>query len=224
MKFDIITLFPEMFSSYFEQSIIGRAIKEKKIKIDLINLRDFSSDKHKTVDDKPYGGGVGMLMKIEPIYKCLKKIKALKNKKTKVILLSAKGKKFDQSMAKKFTKYDKIVMLCGRYEGVDERVSEFIDEQISLGDYVLTGGELGSMIIVDAVSRLLPGVLGKDESSTDESHSEQGILEYPQYTRPAEFVYKEKNKTKSLKVPEILLSGDHKKISEWRKMMRKKIM
>jgi len=201
MKFNIITIFPNIFDSYFNESIIKRAIQKKLVKINIHNLRDFTKDKHKTVDDKPYGGGPGMVMMVEPIYKALKKIK--KTKKTKIILFSAKGKKFDQKMAKSFSKLDNLIMVCGRYEGVDERVTKFVDQEVSIGDYVLTGGEIPAMIVTDAVARLIPGVLGKKESLEEIKGS------YSVYTRPEDF-----NK---LKVPKVLLSGDHKKVEEWRK-------
>ncbi len=209
MQFDLITIFPKIFESYFGESILKRAQEKKKIKIKAHDLRSFSSDKHKNVDDKPYGGGVGMVMQVEPIAKAIKKIK---KKNSRVILLSAKGKLVKQKDFKRWTKYDQLVLVSGRYEGVDERVKKFIDEEVSIGEYVLTGGELGSMIIVDGVSRLLPGVLGKDESSKDESYSDGKTLEYPQYTRPEDY--------KGLRVPKILLSGDHKKIEEWRDKKR----
>lgn len=217
MKFDIITIFPKIFDSYFSESILCRAQKNKKIKIKIHNLRDYTTDKHKKVDDKPYGGGVGMVFKVEPIYRALKSIKhrsrdASQCVSTKVILFSAKGKKFDQQTARNWSKLKRVILICGRYEGVDERVKKFIDEEISIGDYVLTGGEIPAMAIVDSVARLLPGVLGKNESSQDESHSKKGWLEYPHYTRPAEF----KAGFKKLKVPKVLLSGDHEKIRKWR--------
>jgi len=216
-RFDIITIFPKIFDSYFNESIIKRAQQKKLVKIDIHNLRDYTIDKHKTVDDAPYGGGPGMILKIEPIYKVVcsilkkskfqisnfKSISKLKNSKTKIILFSPRGKKFDQKMAKRFSRLDNLIMICGRYEGVDERVAKkIVDEEISIGDYVLTGGEIPAMIVVDAVSRLIPGVLGKKESLEEIKGS------YPTYTRPESF--------KDWRVPKILLSGDHKKIKEWR--------
>ncbi len=218
MKFNIITIFPNILESYINESIIKRAIDKKIIKIKLHNLRDFTNDKHKTVDDTIYGGGAGMLLKFEPLYKSIKKI--AKNKKTKnqkIILLSAQGKKWNQGMAKKYSKLKEITFICGRYEGVDERVKDFIDEEISIGDYIITGGELGSMIIIDSISRLLPGVLGNKESLKDESHNEEGLIEYPQYTKPA--IVKIKNK--EYKVPKTLLSGNHKLIEEWKNKFKK---
>lgn len=230
MTFHIITIFPEIFHSYFNESIIGRAQKNKIIKIKTHDLRKWAKDKHKTVDDTPYGGGAGMVMKVEPIYKALRAIK--KQKKTKVILLSAKGKKWNQATAKKYSKLDNVILICGRYEGVDERVKKFVDDEISIGDYVLTGGEIPAMIIVDSITRLLPGSLGNKESAINESHSEPGILEYPQYTRPETFeapllplLAKERAgvRLKKLRVPKILLSGNHKKIEEWRKKNSKAV-
>jgi len=220
MKFDIITIFPEIFDSYFNESIIKRAQKKKLVNIKIHNLRDYTDDKHKSVDDKPYGGGPGMVMKVEPIFKAVNKLSRVAGsrfagKKTKVILFSPKGKKFDQKMAKRFSKLDRLIMICGRYEGVDERVAKYIaDEEISVGDYVLTGGEIPAMIIVDAITRLIPGVIAleslKEESFTEKSKFQisNAKYEYPQYTRPEKF--------QKWRVPKILLSGNHKKIEEWR--------
>lgn len=226
MRFDIITIFPKIFDSYFNESIIKRAQEKKLVKINIHNLRDYTSDRHKTVDDKPYGGGPGMVMMVEPIFKAISALKKLKvpprrgearqrRQKSKVILFSPKGKRFDQKMAKRFSKLDRLIMICGRYEGVDERVAKYIaDEEVSIGDYVVTGGEIPTMIVVDAVTRLIPGVIAI-ESLKEESFSLKDIkqaretkYEYPQYTRPKEF--------KGWKTPKILLSGDHKKIEEWR--------
>ena len=223
MKFNIITIFPAIFDSYFNESIIKRAQKKKLIEIKIHNLRDWTSDKHKTVDDTPYGGGAGMVLKVEPIYKALSALKKQetrnkKQTKSTTILLSAKGKKWNQQLAKKYSKLDEIIFICGRYEGVDERVKKLADEEISIGDYVLTGGELGAMTIIDSITRLLPGVLGNSQSAINESHSEPGVLEYPQYTRPEEFIINGRNQ----KVPKILLSGDHQKIYDWRKNKMKR--
>lgn len=216
MNFRIITIFPEIFNSYINEGIVGRALKEKRIKIKSYDLRKWTTDNHRTVDDAPYGGGAGMIMKIEPIYKALCDIKKqiAKNKKHKIktVLLSAKGKRWNQSMARKYAKLNEVIFICGRYEGVDERVLEFIDEEISIGDYVLTGGELGSIIMIDSITRLLSGVLGNNKSVQDESHSEEGILEYPQYTRPEVFIAGKKK----YKVPKILLGGNHAEIKKWR--------
>lgn len=233
MIFDIITIFPDIFKSYFSESIIKRAQKKHLIKINIHNLRDYTSDKHKTVDDKPYGGGPGMVLKIEPIYKSICSIlrnpKSQKTNpkqipkpkyqksKTRIILLSAKGKKFNQRMAKRFSKLDGLILICGRYEGVDERIAKYIaDEEISIGDYVLTGGEIPTMIVVDAVTRLIPGVLGKQESLEEIKGS------YPVYTRPEVFLPRGPLRSEASKagnkwkVPKVLLSGHHKKIKEWR--------
>ena len=217
MRFDILTIFPNIFNSYLNESIIKRALDKKKIKVYIHNIRDFADDKHKTVDDIPYGGGVGMVMKAGPIYRAYKSIR--RTKKSICILLSAKGETWNQQTAQKMTeKYTQIILICGRYEGVDERVRNFIDAEISIGNYVLTGGELPAMVILDSVTRLLPGVLGKDESSTVESHSKKGYIEYPHYTRPRIF----KIGKKSYSVPEVLTSGNHAEIKKWRDKMSKK--
>ena len=204
IKFDIITIFPEMFNGYFNESILKRAQEKKLIKIRAHNLRNFTTDKHKTVDDSPYGGGPGMVLKVEPVYKT---VQALKDKnyklKTRTILFSTRGKLFDQKTAQRLAKYNQLILICGRYEGVDERVAKHIaDEEISIGNFILSGGEIPAMILVDAVSRFVPGVLGKKESLETVKGS------YPTYTRPEIF-----NKWKT---PKVLLSGDHKKIEEWR--------
>ena len=240
MKFNIITIFPKIISDYVDETILARAQKEKIITVNPVNLRDFTTDKHKTVDDTPYGGGAGVVLKPGPIYKALKKLKALKkhkNKKTrkhentKTILLSPRGRQFDQRLAEEFSKLEEITFVCGRYEGVDQRVSDYmVDEEISIGPYVLAGGELGALVIIEAVSRLLPGVLGNEESLAEETfgiqtsdfrlQTKQKIqksevrqaevqLEYPQYTKPADFM--------GWKVPKVLLSGDHQKIAQWRR-------
>jgi tRNA (guanine37-N1)-methyltransferase len=215
MKFHLLTIFPNIFDSYIQESILKRAQDKKIIKIKTYNLRDWANDKHRSIDDTPYGGGAGMLMKIEPLYKALKDIKKLSKKTTatkkKVILLSASGKKWTQAKAKKYSKLEEIVLICGHYEGVDARIKNFIDEEISIGDYVLTGGELPALSIVDSITRLLPGVLGNKKSIQEESHSLPGILEYPQYTRPEIFKVNQKN----YRVPKILLSGNHQKIKDW---------
>ena len=213
MKFNLITIFPEIFSSYLNEGMIKQAIAKKIISVQPLNLRDFTEDKHKTVDDTPYGGGAGMLLKIEPLYKALKFLKAKPGLKTKkIVLLSAGGKKWTQKKAQEYSRSKEITFISGRYEGVDARIKEFIDEEISIGDYVLTGGELPSLVILDSISRLLPGVLGNNTSALEESHSQEGVLEYPQFTKPETF----KAGKKVLKVPEVLLSGNHKKIKEWR--------
>lgn len=221
MKFHIISIFPKILNSYFSESIIKRAQEKKIIKIKNYDLRQWTKDKHRTIDDTPYGGGAGMLMKIEPLYLALKQIKKTikHNNKKKIILLSAAGKTWNQKLAKKFSKLDDIVFICGRYEGVDARIKHFIDEEISIGNYVLTGGELATAVIVDSVTRLLPGVLGNQESLTEESHEEDSVTEYPQYTRPAIFEVE----NKKYKVPKILQSGNHAQIKAWRNSKKKKI-
>lgn len=210
MRFDIITIFPNIFKSYFSESILKRAEEKQLIKIGVHNLRDFTTDKHHKVDDKPYGGGPGMVIKIEPIYKAVQKLKAKSAKrKAKVILFSTRGKKLDSKIAKRLSKYDQLILICGRYEGVDERVAKYVaDEEISIGDYVLSGGELPAMVLVEAVSRYIPGVLGKYESLEEIKGS------YPVYTRPE--VFEPKN-GKNWRVPKVLLSGSHKDIDKWRK-------
>ena len=204
MKFDILTLFPEMFEN-LKQSIIGRAIEKNIININLINIRDFSKDKHKKVDDTPYGGGAGMVMKPDVVYSAYKSIE---DKNAKVIYMSPQGKTLSQEKVEELSKEKHLVILCGHYEGIDQRVlDKIVDEEISIGDYVLTGGELPAMVLIDSVSRYVEGVL-KEDSIKEESFS-NGLLEYPQYTRPEVF--------EGEKVPEILLSGHHENISKWRK-------
>lgn len=220
MKFNIITIFPNIFNSYFGESIIKRAQDNNLIDINVINLRDFTDDAHKTVDDRPFGGGPGMVLKIEPIFKAVESLKLKvksSNFKQRIILLSAKGKQFKQKDAKRLVKYDELILICGRYEGVDERVSKYIaDEEISIGEYVLTGGEIPAMLLVDAISRLIPDVLGKKESLAEESFKKDNYLEYPQYTRPENF-NPANGRGRGWKVPKVLLSGNHKKIEEWKK-------
>jgi tRNA (guanine37-N1)-methyltransferase len=202
-----------MLDSYLNEGMIKRAQGKNIIKIKKHNLRDWTEDKHRSVDDSPYGGGAGMVMKVEPIYQAIKSItKNKKSKSRKIVLLSAKGKTWNQETARKYSKLKEVIFICGRYEGVDERILNFIDEEVSIGDYVLTGGELGAAVIIDSITRLLPGVLGNAESAIAESHSTEGILEYPQYTRPEILTIGKKK----FKVPDVLLSGDHKKIEEWR--------
>ena len=208
MRFDILTLFPKMFSSPFQESILKRAIEKGLIEIRAMNIRDFAQDKHQTVDDTPYGGGQGMVMKVEPIARAIEWIK-YGNASARVIYLTPQGRPFNQDRARELSSQNHLVLLCGRYEEVDERVREFfVDEEISIGDYVLTGGELAAMVVIDAISRLLPGVLGSDRSAEEDSFF-NSLLEYPQYTRPFDF--------KGHSVPEVLLSGNHLAISLWRK-------
>jgi tRNA (guanine37-N1)-methyltransferase len=208
MVIDILTLFPEMFAGPFDFSILRRAQDKSLVEINIHNLRKWTTDSYKTVDDRPYGGGAGMVMKVDIIDKA---VTELKTDKSVVILTDAGGSKFNQTKAKSLAQKDHLIIICGHYEGVDHRVHEHIaDEVISVGDYVLSGGELPTMTIVDAIVRLLPGVLGNEESLTEESHENEGEVEYPQFTRPEEY--------KGWKVPEILLSGDHKKIKEWKRL------
>ncbi|MCX6809639.1 MAG: tRNA (guanosine(37)-N1)-methyltransferase TrmD [Candidatus Berkelbacteria bacterium] len=218
MKFKVITLFPDFLKSLDNYSVIGRAIKSGKIEIENICLRDFGKGSYCQVDDKPYGGGIGMLLKVDVLYDAIKFAKPKKSAKSKIILLSAEGDRFNQEKAEKLTDLDEIILVCGHYEGFDRRVDKYVDEKISIGDFILSGGEIPAMAIIDSVSRLTPGVLGKDESAHIESFSEiegERLLEHSQYTRPEEF--------KGDKVPEVLLSGNHKKISEWQKTNRCKL-
>lgn len=225
MRIDILTLFPEMFKGPFDESIVKRAQEKKLVEIKIYNLRKWAVDKHGTVDDRPYGGGTGMILMVEPIVKAIEEVKkscpiSRVSCREKAILLTPQGKVFNQQMAKKLSKLDHLILICGHYEGYDERVREFVDEEISIGDYILTGGEIPAMVLVDTIVRLIPGVLEKPEATKCESFSNPQILntkyqipdtillEYPQYTRPENF--------HSLKVPEILLSGNHQKIAAWR--------
>ena len=205
MKFDVLTLFPEMFET-MKQSVIGRAIEKGLLEINLINIRDFSKDKHKKVDDTVYGGGAGMLMKPDVVYDAFKSVES---EKSKVIYLSPQGKKLCQSKVEELAKQEHLILLCGHYEGIDQRViDKIVDEEISIGDYVLTGGELPAMVLIDSVSRYIDGVI-TGESISEESFSGEGLLEYPQYTRPEEF--------EGIKVPEVLQSGHHENINKWRR-------
>jgi len=223
MKISIVTLFPKMISGFFEESIVKRAQDKKLVEIKLINLRDFAIDDYGSVDDRPYGGGVGMIMRVDVIYRALSKIQNLKSKisnpnlkskiinnKSKIILTSPKGRVFDQAKATEYSKLDQLAIIAGHYEGVDERVLDYIDEEISMGDFVMTGGEIAVAAITDSVVRLIRGVLTKNEATRQESFSfnNKKLLEYPQYTRPENF--------RGKKVPEVLLSGNHKKIEDWR--------
>ncbi len=212
MRIDVLTIFPSMFGPILGESIIKRAREAGKVRIDIHNLRDYTKDKHRKVDDRPYGGGSGMVMSPQPIFsgleRIIKKYRTPRSKR-RVILLSARGRKLTQSDFQRFAGYKHLVLICGHYEGIDERVARYLaDEEVSIGDYVLTGGELPAMVLIDATVRLLPGVLGNKDSIQCESFQD-GLLEYPQYTRPAVF--------KGRKVPAVLLSGDHSKIAEWRK-------
>jgi tRNA (guanine37-N1)-methyltransferase len=210
MKIDVLTLFPAMFAGPLDESIIMRARKKGLLDLKIHQLRDWTHDRHKTVDDKPFGGGPGMLLKPEPLFAA---VESLKREGTKVILLSPSGRKFSQQIARELAQEKDLLLVTGHYEGFDERIREALaDDELSIGDYVLTNGALPAMVVIDAVARLLPGVLGDDDSSRDESFS-HGLLEYPQYTRPAEF--------RGLKVPEVLLNGNHAEIEKWRREQAK---
>jgi tRNA (guanine37-N1)-methyltransferase len=220
MLIDVLTIFPKSFDAVLNESILKRAQRAKKVRIRLLDIRDYTTDKHRKVDDRPFGGGPGMIMNAQPIFAAVKastrgmkdpstKLRTGEGRKTRVILLSPQGKTLTQDKAQQLAKLKHLILICGHYEGVDERLKEcLIDEEISVGDYVLTGGELPAMILIDAVVRLLPGVLGESKSLEEESF-QNGLLEYPQYTRPANF--------KGMKVPQILLSGNHKLIATWRR-------
>lgn len=207
MRIDILTLFPEMFASPFNESMIARARQNGLLQINTINIRDFALDKHQQVDDYPYGGGAGMVMKVDVLARA---IQSVKNRPARVVYLSPQGQRLDQKIVTRLAEEDHLILLCGHYEGIDERALTFIDEEISIGDYIMTGGELGAMVVVDAVARLIPGVLGDDASAQDESFAE-GLLEYPQYTRPRSF--------EDMEVPPVLLSGHHEEIRRWRKKL-----
>lgn len=205
MRIDILTLFPEMFDGVLSASMLGRAQASGLIDIRVHNIRDYTDNKHKKADDYPFGGGAGLIMMAQPIYDCMDAV--LEGGSARRILMTPRGRTLNQKIAKELSQEDRLVLLCGHYEGVDERVMNIIDDEISIGDYVLTGGELPAMVLVDCVSRLIPGVLGSEQSAQDESFSED-LLEYPQYTRPASF--------RGMDVPEILLNGHHAKIQAWR--------
>ena len=207
MLFDILTIFPELLSSPLQEGILRRAIESGKIQVKLHNIRDYATDKHQMTDDRPFGGGEGMVMKPEPLVAALNAIDRT-GEAARVILLSPRGKTYCQKTAERFAGYDRLILICGRYEGVDERVARCcIDEEISIGDYVLTGGELGAMVIVDSVTRLLPGVLGSEDSARNDTFS-RGLLKHSQYTRPRDFM--------GMDIPEVLLSGDHAEIEKYR--------
>lgn len=211
MKIDVLTLFPAMFAGPLDESIIKRARTAGLLELQLHQLRDWAHDRHKTVDDRPFGGGPGMLLKPEPIFEA---VESLKRDKTRVVLMSPSGRKFDQAIARELAQQEHLLIVTGHYEGFDERIREGLaDDELSIGDYVLTNGALPAMVVIDTVARLLPGVLGDDASSTEESFS-RGLLEYPQWTRPAEF--------RGMKVPDVLVSGNHAEIAKWREEQAKK--
>jgi len=212
MRFHIVTIFPEFFSGPFEHGVICRGKLAGLLEIQIHDLRHWTYDRHRTVDDRPFGGGEGMLLKAQPLFEAVEAILPERNPRQKVVLLSAQGRRFTQGVAREFASLQDLVLICGRYEGVDERVAEhLVDDQLSVGDFVLTGGELAAAVVVDAVARLLPGVLGNEESARNESFSQEmdGLLDCPQYTRPAEF--------RGWKVPEVLLGGNHEEIKRWRR-------
>lgn len=213
MKFDILTLIPDFFTSPLKQSIMGRAIKEAKFEVETHNIRDFTSDKHNTTDDTPYGGGPGMVMMAEPIVKGIEALRAGADSNTKVILLTPQASPLTQGVCAELTAYDRLIVVCGRYEGVDERVRSFVDMELSIGDYVLSGGESAALVLIEAVTRLIPGVI--EAESTEVDSFSGGLLEYPQYTKPRVF--------REMAVPEVLLSGDHGRIEKWRKDKRLEI-
>lgn len=208
MKIDILTLFPEMFAGPLSSSIVGKAVEKKILDIELINFRDYTTDRQNHVDDYPYGGGAGMLLQAQPIFAALDHVKEQRQNLGRVILLDPAGRKFDQTAAEELAREPQLTFICGHYEGYDERIKQRVTDEFSLGDFVLTGGELGALVMIDATVRLLPEVLGNSASAPGDSFS-SGLLEYPQYTRPADF--------EGLKVPDVLLSGNHQKIDEWRR-------
>ena len=219
LKYDIITIFPKMFDSYLKETFIKKAQDKKLIKINIHNLRDYTKDKNKKVDDKPFGGGLGMVLKVEPIFKAISKIK--KGKKSKVILFTPRGKELNQKIAYELSKYNQLIMICGRYEGVDERVAKNIsDIQLSIGKYDLMGGELPNMVTMETITRLIPGAIGKDKFLKERITKDKGFMEYPQYTRPEVF---EPKKGTKWKVPKELVSGNHKEIEKWRENKGKEI-
>jgi len=220
ITFDIITIFPEIFNSYLKESLIARAIKKKLIKVNVYNLRDWAKGRHKTVDDRPFGGGLGMVLKIEPIYKSVQSLRSkVKGQRSKVILFTPRGKKFNQKIAYQLSRLNRLIFICGRYEGVDERVAKNLaDLELSIGDYDLMGGELPAMVVIETISRLIPSVIAKEQLLKERITKEKGFIEYPQYTRPEIFEPKKRIKWS---VPKVLLSGNHKKIEEWRQKRAK---
>lgn len=214
MRLSLLTIHPPLFGGFVSEGLLGKATQKNLLSWDLVNIRDFSEPPHHRVDDKPYGGGPGMILQCDPIVKALRSVQQPTNSRT--ILLSAKGKAFDQSAAKRLSSYDQLIFICGRYEGVDERIAEYyVDEELRIGDYVLMGGEIAAMVIIEAVTRFIPGVLGNPLSTEDESFSIGGEQEYAHYTRPRNYEGHE--------VPEVLVHGDHKKINEWRMSAKNKL-
>lgn len=215
MTFNILTLFPGLFDGFLKETMMKRALAAGAVDVKLVNIRDYATDKHKTTDDTPYGGGPGMVVKIEPIYRALDALKraassAQRAEKRRIVLLSARGKQFDQRVAEKYAKLESLTLICGRYEGVDQRVADHLcDEELSIGPYVLSGGEVAAMVVMETVARLLPGFLGNPESLKEESFTPTPSVEYPQYTKPEDF--------QGWKVPDVLLSGNHAEIERWRR-------
>ena len=213
MRVDVLTLFPSMFDGPLDESIIRRARDSGHLDLRITNFRDFARDAHKTVDDRPFGGGPGMVLKPGPVFEA---VESVKTEQSRVVMLAPAGRPYNQSMARTFAGFEHLVLLCGSYEGFDERIGEaLVDDVVSIGDYVLTNGALPAMVLIDSVTRLIPGVLGDENSASEESHGEDGLLEYPHYTRPAEF--------RGMKVPEVLLSGNHGEIAKWRREMARKL-
>lgn len=210
MRFDVLTLFPEVFAGYLDQSLIKRAQDRGLVSIPRWDLRDWAKDKHKSVDDRPYGGGAGMVLMPQPIFDCVEEVTAKASPPGQLVMLTPQGQRLDQPLVERLAGSERLLLLCGRYEGFDERVRIGLEPlEVSIGDYVLGGGELAAMVIIDAVARLIPGVLGDERSAKDDSFSEPSILEYPQYTRPREF--------RGMRVPDVLLSGNHEQIARWRR-------
>ena len=210
-RFDVMTLFPEMFSGYLGQSILNQAIEDETVDVQLHNIRDWAHDKHRMVDDRPYGGGPGMVMKCEPVVECVEAVRQMTPDAGHLIMLTPQGRKLDQRVVEQLADKERLLLLCGRYEGFDQRISDILmPDEVSVGDYILGGGEVAAMVVVDAVVRLVPGVLGHEDSNRDDSFSTGNrMLEFPQYTRPREY--------RGLEVPEVLISGDHPRVAEWRK-------
>jgi tRNA (guanine37-N1)-methyltransferase len=210
VTFHLLTIFPEFFRNVFDHGVVGKAMESGLVRVETHNLRDWTFDRHRTVDDRPFGGGEGMLMKPEPVFRAVESIFPQRTEAHRVVLLSAQGRKFDHETARRWSGCNELLLICGRYEGVDERVAEHLaDEEVSIGDYVLSGGELAAAVVVDAVSRLVPGVLGNQGSAVNESFTEAGLLDCPQFTRPADF--------RGLMAPEPLLGGNHERIRDWRR-------
>lgn len=207
MIFDILTIFPHLPSSLLAEGVLGKAIQDGKVTVRVINLRDYATGKHQVTDDRPYGGGEGMVMKPEPIYRAIQAVKT-EDEKTRVVVLTPRGRPYSQAVASELGAYNHLLLICGRYEGIDERILSFVDDEISIGDYVLSGGELAALVLIDSITRLLPGVLGSPESAARDSFS-NGILKYPQYTRPRVW--------QGMAVSSLLMSGDHQKIASWRR-------